>query len=71
VTDETAHDGMLLAASGTEDTMNPHTPADLKNPNEYGRDQDEMGGSAPDSNFWEAEYHPTENIDDIPLTPRE
>jgi hypothetical protein len=45
------------------------TPADLKNPSEYG-DEDETG-SPLTGNFWDAEYQPTENIDDIPLTSTE
>ena len=49
--------------------MDPQTPADLRNPSEY-RNADDSGESKDDSNFWEADYRPTDNPDDIPLTPK-
>jgi hypothetical protein len=58
--------GLTLAALAR--AMTPHSPADLKNPCDYGR-IDEASEPEPDGNFWEAEYRPTENIDDIPLAP--
>jgi hypothetical protein len=49
--------------------MDPLSPAYLKNPSEYGdTDDSDASGRDPDSNFWEADYRPTENIDDIPLS---
>jgi hypothetical protein len=37
-------------------------PADIKNPCDYGPTNES------DGNRWYAEYRPTDNIDDIPLT---
>jgi hypothetical protein len=51
-----------------DDAVKP-TPADLANPSDYG-EEDETG-SPVTGNFWDAEYQPSENIDDIPLDPSE
>ncbi len=45
--------------------MQPDAPADLKNPSEYSHTDE--SGEAVQGNFWDEEYQPTENIDDIPV----